>query len=103
MHEFLKTKGISVVGYKKNELVKIAEFIFNFKCPTDPDFTGDNTEKVIKERYKTAGCDVNPFKLTGFTSDLSNIPNFTLYDIFNYLLLHRADYDKNVGEGKYSR
>lgn len=66
LHEFLKTKGISVAGYKKNELVKIAEFIFNFKCPTDPDFTGDNTEKVIKERYKTAGCDVNPFKLTPF-------------------------------------
>lgn len=47
LHEFLKTKGISVAGYKKNELVKIAEFIFNFKCPTDPDFTGDSTEKVI--------------------------------------------------------
>lgn len=51
LHDFRKTKGISVAWYKKNKLVLTEEFIFNFKCPTDPDFTGDNTEKVIKERY----------------------------------------------------
>lgn len=46
LHEFLKPKGISAAGYIKNELVKIEEF-YSFKCPIDPDFTGDNTEKVI--------------------------------------------------------
>ena len=94
IHEFLKLRGISANGYKKNDLVKIAEFVNDIKCQVDPDFTCENTEKLVEDRYKGAGCSEDPFKLTGFSSDLSNIPNFTLYDIFNYLLIHQADFDK---------
>lgn len=94
MYEFFKIKGILVVGYKKNELVKIVEFIFNFKCFIDFDFIGDNIEKVIKERYKIVGCDVNFFKFIGFILDFFNILNFIFYDIFNYLFLYWVDYDK---------
>lgn len=73
-----QNKEISVVWYEKNGLIKIGKFISNFKCPTYPDFTDDNTAKVIKEGYKTAGYHVNPFKLTSFTLELPKIPNFTI-------------------------
>lgn len=75
-------------------MVKIVEFIFNFKCFIDFDFIGDNIEKVIKERYKIVGCDVNFFKFIGFILDFFNILNFIFYDIFNYLFLYWVDYDK---------
>ena len=32
--------------------------------------------------------------MNGFSRNLSDIPNITLYDVFNYLITSRSDYDK---------
>ena len=38
--------------------------------------------------------DIDPLTMDGFSSELSRIPNLTLYDVFNYLITSRADYDR---------
>jgi len=49
---------------------------------------------AVDDKLKALGVDGNPRTLSGFTTDLCNIPAFGLYDIFNYLLCSRADYDR---------
>ena len=47
----------------------------------------------VTDQLKALGID-DPWHLEGFSQDLHNIPDFGLYDIFNYLLCSRADYDR---------
>ena len=36
----------------------------------------------------------DPLAMTGLSNDFSNLPPFGLMDIFNHLILSKADYDK---------
>ena len=64
------------------------------QLPVDPDFKGIDPVTAVDDKLKALGIDGNPRTLSGFTTDLSNIPAFGLCDVFNYLLCSRADYDQ---------
>ena len=92
---FLQDRGVSVSDYKKKELVELCKCVANLGLPVDPNFSNDNLQETLKARLQAAGCDFSdPFQLSGFSSDFSDIPDFGLYDVFNYLICYRADYDR---------
>ena len=62
--------------------------------PVDPDFQNVGSAfQSVSDKLKSLGID-DPWSLQGFSQDLSDIPDFGLYDIFNYMLCSRADYDR---------
>ncbi|KAK2569819.1 hypothetical protein P5673_005670 [Acropora cervicornis] len=38
----------------------------------------------------------DPFQMTSLSNDLSELPPFVLMDIFNHLIISKADYDKSM-------
>ena len=58
-------------------------------------FSNDNLRQIFVARLKDAGCKFSdPFKLPGFNSDFSDIPDFGLYDVFNHLICFQAENDR---------
>jgi hypothetical protein len=63
---------------------------------TDPDFEKDSIERCLNEHLTLpAGKKVpDPFCMKNMSSDFSSLPNFGLMDIFNHLIMSKANYDK---------
>lgn len=93
LHAFLKERSISYSGKRKHDLVRLVEACMQLGLPTE---TGVEVEDDgRKKRLESLGLD-SPFAMDNklFTRDLSSCPTFGLYDIFNYMLKNRADYDR---------
>ena len=94
LRDFLKDRGITVAGYNKPQLVKLAKFATELGLPEDVNMSTD-IQASLAFKLQSLGLQFSdPFSLDGYTSDLSDIPPFGLYDIFNYLILRRSDYDR---------
>ncbi|XP_076099817.1 uncharacterized protein LOC143069191 isoform X2 [Mytilus galloprovincialis] len=92
---YLRDRGIVANGYKQKDLASLAEAVEKLNIPYDPNFLADDVDSTIQDRLRRAGCSFSdPFTIGGYDEDFSGIPDFSLYDIFNYLLLQRSDYDK---------
>ena len=92
LKKYLQERGISASGYLKTSLVAIASVVEKMVLPVDPNFEKDDAttldELIIHDMLIP-----NPFSLKT-VNDFNASPPFGLYDIFNYLIYHSADYDK---------
>ena len=94
LKKYLQERGITVHGYLKPALVTIACAVEKMMLPVDPNFERDDTEKNLKKRLIVHDVAVqDPFTLP-VRNNFINSPPFGLYDIFNHLIYHSADYDK---------
>ena len=92
LKKYLLERGVSVSGYLKTSLVEIAAAVQRMVLPVDPNFeidqTNDEEHLIIHDMVIP-----NPFSLKT-VNNFNSSPPFGLYDIFNYLIYHSADYDK---------
>ena len=92
LKKYLLERGVSVSGYLKTSLVEIAAAVQGMVLPVDPNFekdqTNDEEHLIIHDMVIP-----NPFSLKT-VNNFNSSPPFGLYDIFNYLIYHSADYDK---------
>ena len=95
LKKYLQEPRITVHGYLKPALVTIACAVEKINMlPVDPNFERDDPEKNLKKRSIIHDVAVqDPFTLP-LQSNFIDSPPFGLYDIFNYLIYHSADYDK---------
>ena len=86
LKKYLQERGVTVSGYRRPLLVELANAVDRVQLPVDPDFQNVACAfDSINNKLNELGID-NPWSMHGFTQDLSDIPDFGLYGIFNYLL-----------------
>lgn len=94
LQKYLRSRGVSVTGYNKPILKEIAIAVQKLELPEDPDFLRDSVQDCVIKKLILAGLQNHkPLEHPGYTSDFTNIPQFGLIDIFNYLIFNRSDYD----------
>ena len=95
---FISARGVQVSTYRKPELIRLAKAVASMNLPTDPDFENDCIEEcLIRRPTLPAGRKLtDPFQMTSLSNDLSELPPFGLMDIFNHLIMSKADYDKSM-------
>ena len=91
---FLLERGVSVNGYDKSSLIKIASAVEKMGITRVPSMTDhgygvENDERLIIHEMEIG----NPFKMD-VVNNFIDSPPFGLYDIFNYLICHSTNYDK---------
>ena len=91
--EFLKERGVSALKLNKDHLVKLCEAVNHLDLPKNPDYINISPSNDVIRKLESLGCS-DLFTMNGFSRNLSDIPNITLYDVFNYLITSRSDYDK---------
>ena len=92
---FLRQRGVTTTGYNKQKLVQLATAVADIALPQDPDLASFDSARSLREKMQRAGCSFDdPMKLAGYTENFESIPDFGLYDIFNYLIVNRTDYDR---------
>ena len=92
LKKYLQERGVSVSGYLKTSLVEIASAVERMVLPVDPNFEKDQTndaENLIIHDMLIP----NPFSLKT-VNNFNSSPPFGLYDIFNHLIYHPTEYDK---------
>lgn len=94
LQEFLAKRGITTTNLRKKDLLQLCEAVKSLDLPVDPDFARQSTAVDLKQKLSSLPIS-DPFVDRNFTNDFSEVPtNFTLFDIFNYLLHKTSDYDK---------
>ncbi|XP_074629434.1 uncharacterized protein LOC141887030 [Acropora palmata] len=92
LKKYLQDRGVSVSGYLKPSLVEIASAVERMVLPVDPNFEKDQTNAagtlIIHDMLIP-----DPFSLKT-VNNFSSSPPFGLFDIFNHLIYHSTDYDK---------
>ena len=92
LKKYLQDRGVSVSGYLKPSLVEIASAVERMVLPVDPNFEKDETNDagtlIIHDMVIP-----DPFSLKT-VNNFNSSPPFGLFDIFNYLIYHFTDYDK---------
>ena len=94
LKSFLKSKGITISsGLNKENLLTLCQAAQNLQ--DDPDHQDCNTWKKVSGKLERIGVKQNPLHLK-FSSkiDSNSMPPFGLIDIFNYLIISEADFDK---------
>ncbi|XP_069110803.1 uncharacterized protein [Argopecten irradians] len=91
LQRFLKIRGITTTNLKKTHLIDLCQAVEAINLPIDPDCATCSGDKSCTPA--TYGIP-DPFVLDNYTSDLSYIPNISLYDVFNYLINKISTYDK---------
>ena len=92
LKKYLQERGVSVSGYLKTSLVEIASAVERMVLPVDPNFEKNqptDADKLIIHDMLIP----NPFSQKT-VNNFNSSPPFGLYDIFNYLIYHSTDYDK---------
>ena len=92
LKKYLQERGVSVSGYLKASLVEIASAVERMLLPVDPNFEKDKTSDADKFIIHDMVIP-DPFSLKT-VNNFNSSPPFGLYDIFNYLIYHSTDYDK---------
>ena len=92
LKKYLQDRGISVSGYLKPSLVEIASAVKRMVLPVDPNFDKDKTNDggtlIIHDMVIP-----DPFSLKTM-NNFNSSPPFRLFNIFNHLMYHSTDYDK---------
>ena len=92
LKEYLQARGVTVTGYLKSSLVQIANAVQTMMLPVGPNFEcqSDDKKLIIHDMEIE-----DPFTISHDAIDYFNdSPPFGLYDIFNHLIYHTTDYDK---------
>ena len=90
--KYLQKRGVSVSGYLKASLVEIASGVERMLLPVDPNFEKDQTSDADKLVIHDMVIP-DPFSLKT-VNNFNSSPPFGLCDIFNCLIYHSTDYDK---------
>ncbi len=94
LKEYLQNRGVSVHGYLKPALVEIAIAVNKMMLPLNPN-TKDKTTLENEKFYIDEMEIENPlYSKRNLVNDFTDSPPFGLYDIFNYLIYHSTEYDK---------
>ena len=92
--KYLQERGVSVNGYLKSGLVEIAVAVEKMMSPLDPNFETASNSDTWKQRLYIHEVQIDdPFSMT-MKNDFTDSPPFGLYDIFNHLIYHATEYDK---------
>ncbi|XP_028394460.1 uncharacterized protein LOC114518654 [Dendronephthya gigantea] len=92
--KYLQARGVSVNGYLKSGLVEIAVAVEKMMLPLDPNFETVENGDTLKQRLFIHDVQIDdPFTMT-MKNDFIDSPPFGLYDIFNHLIYHATEYDK---------
>lgn len=90
---YLRDRGVTVMGHLKPALIEIANAVEKMMLPINPNF-----ESASNTNHKLIIHDMEiEDPLSGAHKCVNNFidsPPFGLYDIFNYLIYHSTDYDK---------
>lgn len=100
LQKYLRNRGVTITGYNKNILKEIAITVDKLQLPEDPDFLKDSIQGCVDKklaRVGLTGC--NPLTIEGFIKDFSDVPDFGLIDIFNYMIFSKSDYDEKKLKG----
>ena len=92
LKKYLQERGVSVSGYLKPSLVEIAAAVERMVLPVDPNFEKDQANDADKFIIHDMLIP-NPVSLKT-ENNFNSSPPFGLYDIFNYLIYHSTEYDK---------
>ena len=93
LKEYLQARGVTVTGYLKPALVEIANAVQKMMLPLDSNFEcrDDSERKLTIHENEIEDPFVNSHDALDYFNDS---PPFGLYDIFNHLIYHTTDYDK---------
>ena len=94
----IQKRGAPASTYKKNNLVNLAQSLHEMDAAIDPGFKEDSIEQILKDRLTlpAGASDSNPFTMKKMSNDFSSLPNVGLMDIFNHLIMSKAEYDKDM-------
>ncbi len=92
---YLRERGVSVNGYLKPALIEIANAVEKMMLPIVTEFEKGNDNKDI-HNFIIHDMEISdPFSAShNLVNNFVGSPPFGLYDIFNYLIFHSSDYDK---------
>ncbi len=92
---YLRERGVSVNGYLKPALIEIANAVEKMMLPIVTEFEKGNDNKDI-HNFIIHDMEISdPFSAShNLVNNFVDSPPFGLYDIFNYLIFHSSDYDK---------
>lgn len=88
LRKYLLDRGVSVSGYLKKTLVEIASAVEKLSLPVTSDLFEQDKSLIIHDMVIP-----NPFDVKA-ENDFTRSPPFGLFDIFNFLIFHSTDYDK---------
>ncbi|CAB4017991.1 Hypothetical predicted protein, partial [Paramuricea clavata] len=92
--KYLQERGVSVNGYLKPGLVELAVAVEKMMLPLDPNFERVNDTYTMKQKLNIHDIQIgDPFTMKTI-NDFIDSPPFGLYDIFNHLIYHATEYDK---------
>ena len=91
LKKYLQERGVSVSGYLIS-LIEIAAAVEGMMLPVDPNFEKDKTNDADNLLIHDMLIS-NPFSMKT-VDNFNSSPPFGLYDIFNYLIYHSIEYDK---------
>ena len=100
LQKYLRNRGVTVTGYNKSLLKELAVAVQVLQLPEDPDLLQESIQDCVSKKLARVGLPgCKPFELDGFTKDFSDIPDFGLIDIFNYLIFSHSEYDEKKLKG----
>ena len=92
---YLRERGVSVNGYLKPALIEIANAVEKMMLPVVIEFEKGNNNQDIHNLIIHDMEISDPFSAShNLVNNFVDSPPFGLYDIFNYLIFHSSDYDK---------
>ncbi|XP_068707905.1 uncharacterized protein [Montipora foliosa] len=91
LKKYLQERGVSVSGYLIS-LIEIAAAVEGMMPPVNPNFEKDKTNDADNLLIHDMLIS-NPFSMKTVNNFNSSLP-FVLYDIFNSLIYHSTEYDK---------
>jgi hypothetical protein len=94
--KFLVERGVSVNGYHKPSLIEIASSVQKMGLPNLANMLrNDSREETADGKLIIHDMKIeNPFKMRVFVNNFIDSPPFGLYDIFNHLICHATNFDK---------
>ena len=93
---YLKNRGISVNSYLKPGLVAIACAVEEMRLPCLSPVSEAEEQLNLSRRLKIDDVQLpDPFKMN-VLNNFKHSPPFGLFDIFNHLIYHSSDYDKQA-------
>jgi hypothetical protein len=73
--------------------VKLCEAVRHLDLPKNPECVNISSTNDVIRKLDAFGCK-DPLTMDGFSHCMSDLPTITLYDVFNYLITSRSDYDR---------
>jgi len=99
LRAYLIDRGVTVTDYKRQQLTKLAKCVREISLPVDPDSRTENTVEYVHNKLADLGIDNDPIQDSGFCNEIDFDLDFSLFDVFNYLVDSCSDYDRRKLKG----